>query len=344
MAIDTNLSGPSLNTTRGQQFIPETWLNEIQMFRKARQLDMSVVKTWMSDVKKGDTFHIPRVTELAIEDKASDTGVALQANNDTDFVITVDTDRTTSVGIDVLLDAQSQYELRKPYMEAMGYALAKDFTASILGLRAAINNVAAQNVFCSSTGALAGNGVAFNYAAFLAARRILLENDVEDGNDLSGGLVLLVSPGQESALMTIPQFISVDFIDKKPVQSGMIGTLLGVKIIRTSFINANSLTGWRNGFLGTPEPTPGVAGSRYLPKQDAFTGLPLVFGGNSAPVHTAIMCHPEWAGAVASLKPKITESFENREQLQLMVGRQAYGARLYRPGHAVNIHSTGTTV
>jgi Phage capsid protein len=343
MATDINLSGPTLNTTRGQQFIPELWLNEIQMFRKARQLDQSIVKTWMSDVKKGDTFHIPKITELAVEDKASDTGVSLQSNNDTDFVITVDTDRTTSVGIDVLLDAQSQYELRSPYMKAMGYALAKDFTASILGLRAAINNTAAFNVFSSSNGLITGNGTPFNYASFLAARRILLENDVEDGDDATG-LCLIISPGQESAIMTIPQFISVDFITNRPVKTGMIGTLMGVDIIRTSLIGNNSLTGWKNGFLGAPEPTPGVAGSRYLPKQDAFTTLPLTFTGNAAAVHTAIMCHPEWAGAVASLKPKVTESFENREQIHLMVGRQAYGARLYRPGHAVNIHTTGLTV
>jgi Phage capsid protein len=345
MATDINLNGPQLNTTRGQQFIPELWINEIQMFRQARMLDKSFLKTWGSEVKKGDTYHIPRMTELAVEDKASDTAVTITANNDTDYVIQVDTDRTVSVGIDVLLDAQSSYALRAPYMKSMGYALAKDVTGQILGLRAAVNNTAAASVYCSNTGLVSGNGTAITLAALMTARKYLLENDVMDGDDLpDGGLTLLISPAQEAAIMLIPQFISKDFIDGRPMKTGQIGTILGMDVVRTSLVGPNSLTGWKNGFLGAPEPTPGAAGSRYLPKQDAFTALPLLFGGNSKAIHTAMLVHSEWAACVTSLTPRFTESFENREQVNLMVGRQALGAKLYRPGHAALIHSTGDVV
>ena len=345
MATDLNLSGPQLNTTRGQQFIPEMWINEIQMFRKARMLDMSITKTWTSAVKKGDTFHVPRMTELAIEDKVSDTAVSITANQDTDFVITVDTDRTCSVGIDILLETQSSYELRKPYMQAMGYALAKDITGQILGLRAGVNATSAASVFASSTGTIAGNGTGLSLASLITARRILLENDVMDGDDIpGGGLTLVVSPAQEAALYLIPQFISSDFIDGRPMATGQIGTILGMDVIRTSLLTANTLTGWKNGHLAAGEPTPGVVGSRYLPKQDAFVGLPLLFGGNARPVHTAMLVHSEWAASVMCMTPRFTESFENREQINLMVGRQALGARLYRPGHAMLIHTSADMV
>jgi hypothetical protein len=345
MATDVNLSGPILNTTRGQQFIPELWINEIQMFRKARMLDKGLLKHWGAEVKKGDTYHIPRMTELAVEDKASDTSVALTANNDTDYSILVDTDRTCSVGIDVLLDVQSTYALRKPYMEAMGYALAKDMTGQILGLRAAVNNTATASVFASSNGLITGNGTPITLAALMTARSYLLGNDVMDGEDIpNGGLSLIISPQQESALMLIPQFISKDFITNQPMMNGQIGTILGMNVIRTSLLQANSLTGWKNGALGSPEPTPGAAGSRYLPKQDAFTALPLLFTGNSKPVHTAMLVHNEWAACVTSMTPRFTDSFENREQINLMVGRQALGAKLYRPGHAALIHTTGDVV
>lgn len=339
MALGSTITGQVMNTNRGQQFIPEMWLNEVQMFRKAKMLDTSLVKTWGADVKKGDTFHVPRISELGVEDKATDIPVSTQAPQDTDFVIQVDTDRTTAVALDDLLEIQASYDLRAPYLEAMGYALAKDFTGSILGLRAALNAVPAQNVFSSSTGTIAGNGQAFSYAVFLAARRVLLEADTPEDK-----LVLMVSPGQESALFTIPQFISRDFISGSPVGNGQIGTLLGVRVFRTSMIGANSLTGWRNGALGAPEPTPGVAGSRYMPRQDVGVSLPQTFVGNGRPVHTAVLCHMEWAAAVVSKAPRVTQSFENREQIWLMVGRQAYGARLYRSNHAVNIHSTGDTL
>jgi hypothetical protein len=340
MATDTNLSGPQLNVTRGQQFIPEVWMNEIQMFRKGRMLDESIFRSFTSAVKKGDTFHIPRMTELPVEDKASDTAVSIYSNSDTDFSITVDTDRTCAVGIDILLNVLGSYELRKPYMEAMAYALAKDLTGQILGLRAAVNQTAANSVFASSTGTIAGNGTAITLAAIMNARRILLENDVMDGGDL-GGLTLLISPAQESALYLIPQFISKDFVGNQPMASGQIGTILGMNVVRTSFIGPNSLTGWKNGFQGAPEPSPGVTGSRYLPRQDAFTSLPLLFTGNSRPVHTAMLVHTDWAAAVSAMTPKYTMSFENREQVDLMVGRQALGTKLYRPGHAALIHTTG---
>lgn len=339
MALGSVTTGTVLNTTRGQQFIPEIWLNEVQMFRKARLLDESIVKTWGAAVKKGDTFHVPRISELGVEDKATDIPVATQSNNDTDFVVQVDTDRTTAVAIDDLLEIEASYELRAPHLQAMGYALAKDVTGSILGLRAAVSQDANQNIFVSSNGLISGNGQPFSFAAFLTGRRILLEADVPEDS-----IQLVISPGQEAAIMTIPQFISADFISNKPLVSGQIGTLMGVRIIRTSMIGANSTAGWRNGAQAAPEPTPGVTGSRYVPKQDAFTSLPLTFTGNAKPVHTALMCHKEWATGVMTKAPKITQSFENREQIWLMVGRQAYGFRLYRPRHAVLIHTSGDLV
>lgn len=338
MALGSNIQGNVLNTQRGQQWIPKVWLSEVQMFRKARMLDQSCMKTFGGDVKKGDTFNVPRLSELAVEDKATDMPVSVQSNNDTAFVIQVDSDRTTSVAIDDLLEIQSSYELRAPHLAAMGYALAKDFTGSVLGLRAAVNAITTQNVFSSSNGLLTGNGLPFNFASFLTARRLLLEADAPADN-----LMLIISPAQEAAIMTIPQFISVDFINEKAIVTGQIGTLMGVKIIRSSLVGANSATGWRNGSQGAPEPTPGVTGSRYMPKQDAAASLPLVFGGNSQPVHTAVMCQLEWAAGVVSKAPRVTQSFENREQVYLMVGRQAYGTRLYRMNHAVNIHTNGLT-
>lgn len=335
MSIGNNSHGPQVNTTRGQQFIPEQWLNEVQAFRMSRQLDDSCIKTFGAEVKKGDTFHIPRISELGVEDKASDMPVNIQSNADTDYVLQIDTDRVTAVGIDELLELESSYDIRAPHLMAMGYALAKDFTGSILGLRAAINNNVNQVIYSSSNGLLTGNGLPFSFTAFLTARTMLLDADVPEE-----GLVLLVSPRQEMAFYTIPQFISVDYVNDKIIAKGQIGVLMGVKIVRTSMVKANSLTGWKNGAYAVGEPTPGVTGSRYLPKQNAWTSLPLTFGGNAAPVHTAIMMHKEWACGVVTKRPKVTQSFENAYQMHLMVSRQAYGTKVYRDDHAVLIHTS----
>jgi hypothetical protein len=345
MSNDTNILGPQINTTRGQQFIPEIWLKEILVFKRQALLDKSILRTWESEVSKGDTFHIPRISELGVEDKASDHAVSLQNVGDSPYSISVDTDRTTAVAIDIMLEMQSAYELRSPYSQAMGYALARDFSASILGLRAAVNNNAASSIFCSSNGLATGNGTAITFAAIMAARRNLLEADVI-GDD-QGGLndcTLIVSPAQETAIMNMTQFISKDFINDPPLVRGFIGSLLGIPVVRTNIITVNSLTGWRNGALGAPEPTPGTLGSFYTPKQDPVTPLPLLFTGNSRPIQTAMLVHKDWAAGVVASSPKVTTSFENREQVNLWVARQAYGCKLYRPNHAILIHSTNDLV
>lgn len=337
MALANSISGQPLNTSRGQQFIPEQWLNEIQMFRKARLLPLSMCKLFASDVSYGDTFRIPRISELAVEDKVVDQPVTVTSNLDSEYVIQVDNDKTCSVALDELLEIESKYPLRQPYMQAMGYALAKDITGSILGLRAALYAQTSQNIFVSSNNAISGNGQPFSYAAFLAARAVLFEADVPD-NDLC----LIVSPRQEASILTINQFISIDYSNNKPVSDGVIGKLMGIDVIRTSLLGANSATGWRNGASGAQEPTPGVVGSRYNPKQETFTALPTTFTGNAAPVHSAILCHKEWAAGVMMKTPRVTQSWENAEQMWLMVSRQAYGTKLYRPNHAVLIHTSAT--
>jgi Phage capsid protein len=342
MALGSNISGPGLDVLRGQQYIPEKWLSEVQFFREAYMLNDNFVKTWKATLGSGDTWHIPRVNELSVEDKASGVPVAVQSNNDGDYTIQVDTDRTTSVFIDDLLAVQSSYDVRSIHMKAIAYALAKDLTGSILGQRAGLFSYPAQNVFTSSTGTIAGNGGAFTLAAFLLARKTLLEADVERSE-----MMLLISPSQEAAMLAIPQFTSIDYGNKR-LEDRVIGSILGVPVLVSSLVGANSATGWRNGTSAAPEPTPGVLGSRYFPRQSvdgvAPTTLPLTFTGNAKPVHTAVLAHKEWCAAVISKSPKITYSFENRDQGHLMVARSTYGSKLYRPNHAVNIHTTGDVV
>lgn len=334
-----SMQGNTVNAVNGQQFIPEIWSKEILAFRRATMLSFDMCKQIeIGSMKKGDTVHIPRMSELTVEDKVPNIPVSIQSNTDTDLIITLDTDRDCAFALDSYLDAVSSYDVRKPYLEAMSYALDRDITGTILGLRGAIMTDPLRSVFVSSTGTIAGNGQPFNFAGFLNARRILMEANVPRKD-----WRLYVSPGQEGAIYNIPQFTSADFISNQPIPNGAIGSLMGVPVIVTSLISANSATGWVVG-SNPGEPTPGFTGSRYIPKQDTFTTLPATFAGNSLPVHTALLCHKEWAAAANPVKPKVTQSWENRDQAWLFVGRQVYGARLYRPDHAVLIHTSGTII
>jgi hypothetical protein len=336
--ITNQLTGPSVSPLNSQQFIPEQWLQETIAFLQARTVTTEMVRQFTGLLKKGDAFHIPRTSELRITDKVVDQPVSIQANDDNELIIQIDTDRYCAVGFDAYLDLVSSYDIRAEYLRSMAYAIDKDMTGALLGLRAAIMANPLSSIYASSTGTIAGNGQQMNLATFLRARAQLLRANVP-----ANELMYFVDPIQEAQLMTVPQFISVDFINNKPISNGMIGTLLGVKIISTALITENSATGWLNG-KDNPEPTPGFTGSRYLPKNEPFLSLPATFTGNSAPVITGLMCHKEWAAMVTPSKPKITQSFENAMQINLMVDRNVYGTKIFRPECAVLVHTSNTIV
>jgi hypothetical protein len=189
----------------------------------------------------------------------------------------------------------------------------------------------------SSTGTLAGNGQAFNLAGYLTAKTILDLADVPDE-----GRGLLVSPNQHNAMIGQNFFSSRDYVgESKPIVSGIVGTILGVPVIMTSQIRENSNTGFKNGDGALPSPSPGLTGSYFLPVQDSFASLPLTFTGNNAPVHTALYCHKEWLAVILQWKPGASQSFENLLQTNAIVYRQTYGMKIYRPDHAVLIHTSG---
>jgi hypothetical protein len=336
--IGNQITGPSVSPLNSAQYIPEMWLNEIIGFLRARTITAELAKQYTGMLKKGDTFHIPRTSPLGVSDKVVDQPISIQANEDTDLVIQIDTDRYCAVGFDSYLDMVASYDIRAEYLSAMAYAMDLDMTGALLGLRAALQAIPANNIYASSNGALSGNGQQINLATLLRARAQLLRQNVQPQD-----IMYFVDPIQEAQLMVIPQFISSDFISNKPIVNGQVGTLLGMKIISTSLITENSATGWLNG-KDRPEPTPGFTGSRYYPKSDTALSLPATFGGNGAAVISGLMCTKEWAAMVTPSKPKITQSFENSMQINLMVDRNVYGTKIFRPECALLIHTTNTIV
>lgn len=340
MSVTNSLSGESFNQSTARQFIAEYWLPEMMQFRQQQLFQIEkFCKTFGATVKKGDVFRIPRIGELTMEDKQTDQPLSIQTDAQDEYEIRVDTDRTIAIGLDNFTEAMASYAFRQPYVQGMGYVMAKDLCGSVLGLRASLYGIAAQNVFASSNGLITGNGTAINRASILAARQLLLESDVDENN-----IVCMVSPAQETDLLAIDQLTSSDYVSGRPQESGMIGKLYGVEFMRTSLIGANSATGWirrvADQVLST-EPSPGFAGSKYFPRQDAAAvSLPALFGGNSLPVHTAIMCSRDWAAAVLqnNITPEV--NYLPERMLTLIAARHSYGAKLYRREHAVLIHTT----
>lgn len=332
--------GSALTKVRADVFIPELWTGEVKRFRDQKLIASMYTKRIPSLGKKGDRIHIPNISRAAVYDKLPERPVTLQARTETEFTMDITDYKETSHMVEDIVGMQSAYDIRSELTRESGYALARDLDNAVLAHRAAINAVAAQVIFASSNSLVTGNGQPISYALLLAANAILDDADVPDEDR-----VIIVSAGQYMQLLNITQFISRDFTDGRPVMNGVVGSILGYPVIKTSQIRVNSLTGYFNGSAAQgalAEPTPGTTGARYLPKQDSYTVLPLTFTGDSRPVVTGMMVHKDWLALAVPLEPSAEWSRENLYQSDAVVMTQQYGAKVFRSDHAVMFHSVNT--
>ena len=376
--------GSAVDLSNVQVYIPEIWASEVRMFRDANFVASQGVKRIPFEGRKGDTIHIPNVSRAAVYDKTPQTPVNLQARTDTEYLFNITKYKESSFMIEDIVNIQSQYSLRQYYTKEAGYAIARDMDNFVLGHRAVINSFPSQRIVSYSPDAgvtnLLGDGTAnahwagtpapLTYAALLLAKQKLDEADVPQSNRK-----VLVSPAQYIDLLSINQFISIDYANTKPVTNGLIGSILGMEVIMTTQIGVNSLTGYVNGQGGILQPSPGVVGSPYLPDQyisaanTASTGSPadLAFNPNwlGLPVRsgtgataadagqtlglfggvnqwaTALVVQEDWLALGVQQSVKTESSRETLYLADAFVSSTIYGGRSFRSDAAVVIHTSG---
>lgn len=336
-------TGSNVGKANVDVFIPEIWSGEVK-----RELDTNFLMRMAARInpvqfaKKGDTVHIPEVYRLAVNDKSYNTPVTLQNQTNGEFTMTIDKYKEVSFMIEdvATLFVPGQYNIRGEYTREAGYALARDIDNFLLGYRSVIQGFSDQVIYNTTTGAVDGTYEGLNEASILAAMQVLDEADVP-----REGRIMIISPGQYTDLLLIDRFTSTDYVNSTVVPSGMLGQIYGVPVMMSTQITTNSLTGYTNGNNGQPQPTPGVAGSPYLPTQNPFTSLPYVGDGTVtsilAPtgVTTAMLCHRDWLYASMVQEPKVETSREVLFQADAVVTTQLYGAKVFREDHAVLIHT-----
>jgi len=338
MALQSPLSGSAISVSNSPNFIPKLWQSEVKRELDANLTMKMAVQMVPHQGKSGDTMIYPLIRRMGVNDKISNTPVVLQSFPDDKWELKIDRYKEASFLIESIIETQSAYPLRREYTREAGYALAVDCDNAILALRASVPT--SQQIVVSSTNTIAGNPESINEAAVLAAIQLLNEANVPQ-NDR----VLFVGVGQYTDLLNITKFTSKDFVDGNPISDGFIGRLYGVPVMQTTQIGLNSLLGLSNGF-GTPlTPTPGVAGSNYLPTQDSVvgfaSGLPRGKTGSevSLPFVTCMMVQKGWAKFAVQKALSSTASWENLYQAHAIVNTHIYGTRVYRPDHCVLIHT-----
>lgn len=299
--------------------------------------------------KVGDRVTIPTLGRLAVANKTAGAPVTLQKASASSWSIDIDTHRETSFMVEditsIMLDPSGL--LAQNLAKEAAYAIKRDIDATILGMRAAFRNIAAQNIYLNAADNVPSTNSAsapLSLTAVLRAKRILDELDVP-----ATDRVLIVSPAQYNQLLAADKAQSMFYRTSAPLENGIVGTLFGIPVYMTSMIGANSTTGFLNGGTGIPTPgvTPGATGL-YYPTQDTATTLDTTWNTTAnttaatQAVHSAILMHREAIGLAMLAEPKTEYSRETLYLSDAVVTHTLYGCRVYRPTNAVLIHSNAS--
>lgn len=235
-------SSSIVNKTNADKFIPEIWSDEVVAAYKKNLVLANLVNKMSMRGKKGDTLHIPKPTRGTATAKAANTTVTIQADTETEVLVSIDKHFEYSRFIEDIVEVQALASLRRFYTDDAGYALAKKVDDELFQLGKAFGDsdgadwVHSNAYFIdSSTGltAYAVDTVATTDVFTDAGFRALIKK-MDDADAPMDGRFFAIPPSLRQAIMGIDRYNSSDFVDGRGVQNGQIGTLYGIDIYVTS--------------------------------------------------------------------------------------------------------------
>jgi hypothetical protein len=195
-----------------------------------------LVKRYDSLVKqRGDTIHIPHISNLAANDKTQTSEVTLQTVTETETPIAISEWKEVSFEIEDIVKVQSQYDLRSEYTAKAGYAIAQAVDTDLLSLYASLTS--------TDVGTY---GVDVTDPVIVAALQKLDEQDtpLEDR-------YFIIAPSQKAAIMKLDKFVKADFLGQydqpTPVKRGpnsryLWGDIYGVPTYYTNQVPVTAAT------------------------------------------------------------------------------------------------------
>ena len=233
-----------VNKTAADKFIPEIWSDEVVAAYKKNLVLANLVNKMTMKGKKGDTLHIPKPTRGVATAKAANTAVTIQADVETEVLVSVDQHFEYSRFIEDIVEVQALASLRRFYTEDAGYALAKKVDDTLFQLGKTFGNdngsgsdwVHSQSLYIDASTGLTPYAVdqvvdtdVFTDAGFRALIKLMDDQDVP-----MDGRFFVVPPSLRAAIMGIDRYNSSDFVDGRGVQNGQIGSLYGIDIYVSS--------------------------------------------------------------------------------------------------------------
>lgn len=211
----------TMTPTTGAVFIPEIWAKDVQMARRHKLVALNLVDhQYESDVSYGDTVHITSIAEMSADEITPGTALVPVAPTETEQTLVIDQYFGKAVEIQDMLKRQSKYDLRKPYSDVIGFALAKQIDTSLLSEYA---NAGASDQTKGTAGA---NTLTFD--------RIVGATTTLDGADVPmDERALIVNAVSLGDLRKLPEFTSYDSTGRTGVREksmGIVGQIYGADV------------------------------------------------------------------------------------------------------------------
>lgn len=124
----------TMTPTTGAVFIPEVWAKDVQMARRNKLVALQLVDhQYESGVMNyGDTVHITSIADFDADDITPGTALVPVAPTETEQTLVIDQYKGKAIEIQDMLKKQSMYDLRRPYSDVIGHAMAKAIDGSLL--------------------------------------------------------------------------------------------------------------------------------------------------------------------------------------------------------------------
>jgi hypothetical protein len=201
-------------------FIPEVWSREVKKATENKLYMAKLVMRFDQDVvSKGDTIHVPNLSNITATYKVANTDVAQSATTESTTDITINKQGVARVDIEDITKAQADYNLLSLYTQKMGYALGLLVDDDLMALYSGLSQ---------TVGSTASNvGIAKSYV--LGAIQKL---DAANA-PLSDRHWVVESYGRQD-LFEIDDFVRYDAAGQggssNTIVSGKLGTIFGVEV------------------------------------------------------------------------------------------------------------------
>lgn len=234
-------SGTIVAKVQADKFIPEIWSDEVVAAYKKNLVLANLVNKMSMRGKKGDTLHIPKPTRGTATAKAANTTVTIQADTESEVLVSIDKHFEYSRFIEDIVEVQALASLRRFYTDDAGYALAKKVDDELFQLGKTFGDGSSDWTHSNSYYIDASTGLTayaddtvvpadvFTDAGFRALIKLM-----DDADTPMDGRFFAIPPSLRAAIMGIDRYNSSDFVDGRGVQNGRIGMLYGIDIYVTS--------------------------------------------------------------------------------------------------------------